>query len=96
MRAFVLLLVLSLGSSVAYAKGGPNPLLAAGSPGAARCNEIAAIAKKISANSNAVRGRPSRRMAMDAMRCAIAEVKAQEIKEAELRPVFQKFLDIFR
>lgn len=35
----------------------------------------------------------SSRMAMDAMRCSVAETKAQ--KEAAQRSVFQKFLDIF-
>lgn len=93
MRTFIFLLILALSSSVAYAKGGPNPLLAAGSPGVERCNEIAAIAKKISANPNAVSGRPSRRMAMDAMRCSVAETKARE--EAAQKSMFQKFLDIF-
>lgn len=92
MRTLYFLFILAFSSSVTYAKGGPNPLLAAGSPGVERCNEVAVIAKRISENTNAVSGRPSRRMAMDAMRCSAAETKAQEVAQ---KSMFQKFLDIF-
>lgn len=92
MRAItLLLLVFVLGSSMAYAKGVPNPIAASGSPGAERCKEIAAIAEKVAANPDAVRGRIPRRLAMDAMRCAAAEKKAAEQKESD--SFFKKFLN---
>ena len=45
MRALIVLLAVSLGSSMAQAKGGPNPLQFAGTPGVERCQEIAKIAE---------------------------------------------------
>lgn len=93
MRAFILLLALTLGSPMVYAKGGPSPISAAGTPGVERCKEVSAIAKKIAANPDAMPGRVPRRLAMDAMRCARAEKEATAQKAPN--SMFKKFLSVF-